>query len=91
MFFQTAISNHWKNPQPYFPIIGKKLVRRADCRYQFAMNDSVPVPEVSVVMPCLNEAETLASCVRKAAQAFADHGIGGEIIVADNGSTDGSQ
>ncbi len=55
------------------------------------MNDSVPVPEVSVVMPCLNEAETLASCVRKAAQAFADHGIGGEIIVADNGSTDGSQ
>lgn len=47
--------------------------------------------EVSVVMPCLNEADCLETCIRKAQQAFADHGIHGEIIVADNGSTDGSQ
>ena len=47
--------------------------------------------EVSVVMPCLNEAQTVGSCVAKAQQAFRDANIGGEIIVADNGSTDGSQ
>ena len=48
-------------------------------------------PELSVVMPCLNEAETLASCIRKAQRSFLEHGIVGEVIVADNGSTDGSQ
>ncbi len=49
------------------------------------------VPEVSIVMPCLNEADTLATCISKASRALANHNIGGEIIVADNGSTDGSQ
>ena len=47
--------------------------------------------ELSVVLPCLNEADTLAVCIRKAATALRDHGIAGEIIVADNGSSDGSQ
>src|SRR5688572_19387849 len=47
--------------------------------------------EVSVVMPCLNEADTLETCVRKAQRAMKEHGIAGEVIVADNGSTDGSQ
>jgi hypothetical protein len=47
--------------------------------------------EVSIVMPCLNEAETLAICIRKARSMFAAHGINGEVVVADNGSTDGSQ
>ena len=56
----------------------------------------LPVParrnvELSVVMPCLNEAETLESCIRKAQSALQTAGITGEIIVADNGSTDGSQ
>jgi glycosyltransferase involved in cell wall biosynthesis len=48
-------------------------------------------PEVSIVMPCLNEADTLATCIQKAQRALHDHGIAGEIIVADNGSSDGSQ
>jgi len=47
--------------------------------------------ELSIVMPCLNEAETLAVCVKKAKAFLADHGVRGEVIVADNGSTDGSQ
>ncbi|HTD24386.1 MAG TPA: glycosyltransferase family 2 protein [Terriglobales bacterium] len=47
--------------------------------------------EVSVVMPCLNEAETLAICIKKAADALRQANIAGEIIVADNGSSDGSQ
>jgi glycosyltransferase involved in cell wall biosynthesis len=46
--------------------------------------------EVSVVMPCLNEAETLAACIEKAQRTLSEHNIQGEIIVADNGSTDGS-
>ena len=47
--------------------------------------------ELSVVMPCLNEAETLATCIRKAKAALQSSNISGEVIVADNGSTDGSQ
>src|SRR6266446_3970273 len=47
--------------------------------------------EVSVVMPCLNEADTLDTCIRKAQLAMRGHGIVGEVIVADNGSSDGSQ
>lgn len=47
--------------------------------------------ELSVVMPCLNEAETLEQCILEAQQAIACQGVLGEVIVADNGSTDGSQ
>lgn len=47
--------------------------------------------ELSVVMPCLNEAETLAVCMQKAKGYFERSGVVGEIIIADNGSTDGSQ
>ena len=47
--------------------------------------------ELTIVMPCLNEAETVAICVRKAVQFIADSGISGEVVVADNGSTDGSR
>jgi len=47
--------------------------------------------EVSIVMPCLNEAATLAACIEQIQAMFADHGISGEIVVADNGSDDGSQ
>lgn len=48
-------------------------------------------PELSVVMPCLNEAETLGACIKKVCESFRRHDIDGEIIVADNGSDDGSQ
>ncbi len=49
------------------------------------------VTELSVVLPCLNEAETLEICVRKATESLARLGVAGEVVVADNGSTDGSQ
>src|SRR5665213_3443161 len=48
-------------------------------------------PEVSIVMPCLNEAATLAACIRKARRSLEAMGIEGEVVVADNGSSDGSQ
>ncbi|WP_139856252.1 glycosyltransferase family 2 protein [Aequorivita sinensis] len=47
--------------------------------------------ELSIVMPCLNEAETLAVCINKAQSFFERENISGEVIIADNGSTDGSQ
>ena len=48
-------------------------------------------PEITIVMPCLNEAETLAICIKKAFLFFERESINGEVIIADNGSTDGSQ
>jgi glycosyltransferase involved in cell wall biosynthesis len=47
--------------------------------------------ELSIVMPCLNEAETLAVCIEKARRSLDELNCDGEIIVADNGSSDGSQ
>jgi glycosyltransferase involved in cell wall biosynthesis len=46
---------------------------------------------LSIVMPCLNEAETLETCIRKAQQFLEQSQIEGEVLIADNGSTDGSQ
>ncbi len=47
--------------------------------------------EFSIVMPCLNESETLAICIEKANEFFKTNTINGEVIIADNGSSDGSQ
>src|SRR6516225_6452941 len=56
--------------------------------------DSIPSQngdiELTILMPCLNEAETIQSCVCKAMKFLAESGIRGEVLVADNGSTDGS-
>jgi glycosyltransferase involved in cell wall biosynthesis len=50
----------------------------------------VPI-ELSIIMPCLNEAETLETCIRKAMGYIDRTGISGEVVIGDNGSTDGSQ
>ncbi len=47
--------------------------------------------ELTIVLPCLDEAETLEGCIRKALDFLARHGVDGEVVVGDNGSTDGSQ
>ena len=65
---------------------------RADPTYQPVV---LPVKaaeaiELSVVMPCLNEAETLETCIRKAQTALREANVSGEVVIADNGSTDGS-
>ena len=49
-----------------------------------------PSLEVTVLMPCLNEAETLGTCIRKAKDCLRRLGVAGEVLIADNGSTDGS-
>lgn len=59
---------------------------------RFATNQyTLRAMEVSIVMPCLNEAETLQACLKKANKFLEENKIIGEVIVADNGSTDGSQ
>lgn len=47
--------------------------------------------ELTILMPCLNEAETLAICIRKAKKFLSENNIDGEVLISDNGSTDGSQ
>lgn len=47
--------------------------------------------ELTVLMPCLNEAETIEACINKAFAYLAKSGVDGEVVIADNGSTDGSQ
>jgi hypothetical protein len=47
--------------------------------------------ELTILMPCLNEARTLAKCVQDAQKFLANSGVQGEVLIADNGSTDGSQ
>jgi glycosyltransferase involved in cell wall biosynthesis len=62
----------------------RRTWRRAD-------DANAPECELSIVMPCLNEAETLEVCINKARGFIEKHGIDGEVVIADNGSTDGSQ
>lgn len=55
------------------------------------MNISAPMLELTILMPCLNEAETLERCIVKANNYLKESGVKGEVVIADNGSTDGSQ
>lgn len=57
----------------------------------FRKGEKEEMKELSILMPCLNEAETLGQCIRRAGKLLDDNGIDGEILIADNGSTDGSQ
>jgi len=54
-------------------------------------SEQEPMLEVSVVMPCLNEADTIGICIEKALRALRENDIRGEVIIADNGSTDNSK
>src|SRR5215467_6433849 len=56
-----------------------------------ATAEALVTPELSIVMPCLNEAETIGTCIQKAQAFLHQYEVLGEIVVADNGSTDGSQ
>src|SRR5215469_14556584 len=70
---------------PLAPLAGSRRTQSA------AATDAARVLELTILMPCLDEAETVATCVRKARGFLERAGIDGEVLVADNGSTDGSQ
>lgn len=55
------------------------------------MIEQDPKFEVSIIMPCLNEAETLEACIEKARQSIKKYNLNAEILISDNGSQDGSQ
>jgi glycosyltransferase involved in cell wall biosynthesis len=63
---------------------------KAEMTTRLGVSGEAPPAEVSVVIPCLNEANSLSFCVEKAIKSFQASGLRGEVIVADNGSTDGS-
>ena len=85
------------HPTVLRPLGGPKHMNVAPIDLRADASSSSPDPmlpsrvEVSVVMPCLNEADTLGICIEKAQRALREHHIRGEVIVADNGSTDGSR
>jgi glycosyltransferase involved in cell wall biosynthesis len=64
--------------------------RKAGVSAVIEAGPATDILEVSVVIPCLNEANSVGACVDKAYSAFGVHNLMGEVIVADNGSTDGS-
>src|SRR5689334_17977363 len=81
---QSALE--WLRVRPHM------ITAPADTRTDVAL--AVPADrsvELSIVMPCLNEAETLENCIRKAQRSLKENDIRGEVIIADNGSRDGSQ
>src|SRR5262245_61865327 len=80
------------------PGLGNQFVARKNRGNGTEMNVVAPLREIApetveltILMPCLNEAETLAACIRKAKYFLSEEGVAGEVLVADNGSTDGSQ
>lgn len=74
--------------------ISTKISPELEANSSYSLSNTVYLrslnPELSVVMPCLNEAETLASCIELICRTIREFNIAAEIIVADNGSTDGS-
>ncbi len=81
-----AIVPVFRRPAP----LDRTPVGTSQNRADAAASISSDRPEVSVVIPCLNEANSLALCIDKALNSFHTAGIRGEVVVADNGSTDGS-
>ena len=63
----------------------------AASQMETGMGQGAALLELTILMPCLNEAETIAPCIQKALAYLAQSGVSGEVLIADNGSTDGSQ
>jgi len=79
--------------------MAKMLGQSADVIQQHGLSTRIPYRdeeetdacELTILMPCLNEAETLALCIQNARRFLDEYGINGEVLIADNGSADGSQ
>ena len=79
--------------EPYLQMDEQQRRRHLDfclARHPREIEEMKPI-SLTIVMPCLNEADTLAACIKKAQLGLERAGVAGEILIADNGSTDGSQ
>src|SRR6185436_5943136 len=65
-------------------------VKKSAAKRAVSIKEDRPI-ELTILMPCLNEAETIEICIRKAQSFLNRSKVSGEILIADNGSTDGSQ
>ena len=65
-------------------------IAAVEARPESAAVGAEEAPLISVVIPCLDEAESIAECVAKARRGIAASGLAGEVLVVDNGSTDGT-
>ena len=72
-------------------MLGNVSIKQIPANKHLEHLDQGSAIEVSIIMPCLNEAETLETCIRKAQWFIAENDLAGEVIIADNGSNDGSQ
>ena len=72
-------------------MLGNIRARETPVSGSFERTEQTSAMEVSIIMPCLNEAETLETCIRNAQWFIAENDLAGEVIIADNGSNDGSQ
>ena len=70
--------------------MSETVILKASTEEREARRDADVAVNVSVVIPCLNEANSIGVCVSKAISAIQSAGLRGEVVVADNGSTDGS-
>jgi len=70
--------------------MSKALLKGADDSQTAGRDAASAQVELTILMPCLNEAETIGACIAKAKAFLASSGVSGEVLVADNGSTDGS-
>src|SRR5207302_1280574 len=94
----ALVNTVWTSPPPGVRGILRARRRRNDRRRAPVLSVPRPQPQremspvrLTILMPCLDEARTLAACIKKAQNYLARTRIAGEIIVADNGSTDGSR
>ena len=76
---------------PCVTVTGDGMSVREQTSVKASPRARAPALELTILMPCLNEAETVATCVAKAVGFLKRSGVKGEVVIADNGSTDGSQ
>ena len=90
---ESAMSEARKISQPNSqPLRNEALgIENVLVKHEGVAGDAEQNPEVTILMPCLNESETLGICIRKAQAFLETNRVRGEVVVSDNGSTDGSQ
>jgi glycosyltransferase involved in cell wall biosynthesis len=86
----TTVANSTQAASTEFPAVKQAAVDAGWAIHRGGLDPDPAELDVTILMPCLNEAETLRNCVLQAREAIERSGVRGEVLIADNGSTDGS-